>query len=160
VLNCYIYDSVYGAIAAHKGIIQFQGENTIKDMTKTGVLAQVDSLVQFRAWSTRAQERFLTKIRTTGARDEYQAVKAVINSTVMVCDQPNDDTPQIGQLKILDEHLYQSKEYYGVVLESASRFVGAKNVVFWDAAINNGNTTVARGRRFVAPRGAGVVIAG
>jgi hypothetical protein len=160
VLNCYIYDSVYGAIAAHKGIIQFQGENTIKDMTKTGVLAQVDSLVQFRAWSTRAQERFLTKIRTTGARDEYQAVKAVINSTVMVCDQPNDDTPQIGQLKILDEHLYQSKEYYGVVLESASRFIGAKNVVFRDAAVNDGKSTLPAARQFVGSVGDTVVIVG
>jgi hypothetical protein len=158
VLNSYLYNNDYGAVVAHKGILQFQGENTVKDSEKCGVLAQVDSLLQFRAWLTLPSTRYLTKINTTSARNEYQAIKAVINSTVMICDQPNDDTIQIGQVKILDEHLMQSKDYYGVVLESASRVIGAGNIVFWDANINSGKDTVPPTNRLAAAAAEGITV--
>jgi hypothetical protein len=52
----------------------------------------------------------------------------------------------------------QSKDYYGVVLESASRVIGAGNIVFWDANINSGKDTVSTDRQISAATGEGTTV--
>jgi hypothetical protein len=52
----------------------------------------------------------------------------------------------------------QSKDYYGVVLESASRVIGAGNIVFWDANINSGKDTVPPTNRLAAAAAEGITV--
>ena len=60
------------------------------------------------------------------------AVKAMVNSTVLIeTEEMNPTVLEAAQLKILNLNLIPFKEYYGVVVETRSVFIGAASVTFF-----------------------------
>ena len=152
--NCYFNQNGWGIACVASSKIGLVGDNTFLNSMQGGVICASDSLVSFQAWDENASRFFTTLIKTTAYRHNYVAVKLLSNSSAEIADpiaRIDPNMVSIARLKIInDTDDYNLANYYGVALESFSKLIGAKNIIFSDPNINKGDPTVPNNQQIVA----------
>jgi hypothetical protein len=143
-------------IEATKGAeVTLSGGCAFTDNAEAGVVAAGGSIVSASPWND-DPNRAKIVFRTTQPRTKYAAVRLVTGSSLSLYDPYADpDGKFAAYLQVLNESGLDAEEYYGVLIESQSSFVGAGRVFFGDPGVMNGAATVASGRQIVAKPGEG-----
>ena len=151
--NCCFNENGWGIACVAASNLGLVGDNTFLNNMQGGVLCTSDSQVSIQAWDENASTFFTTLIKTTAYRHNYAGVKLLSNSSAYIEDpiaQIDPNRVSIARLKIInDTDNYNLKNYYGLVLESFSKLMGAKNILFSDPDINKGDPTVPDGNQIV-----------
>jgi hypothetical protein len=139
-----------GVVSAYGSYVYLVGMNMFSNNFRYGIVCYNNSVATFRAWALNPGERFGTDIRTSVPRKRYAAIKAMINSSIVIEDP--DMKPTLlheALVSIINECLVQGKEQYGVVLESKSLLVNADHITFSDPSVNEGKPTIPPIRQIV-----------
>ncbi len=135
--GCLFDQNVVGALAVHNSVVLFPGINGVTNAKEMGICAALNSTIAVPTLptpgSTSPLELSVLEIRTTEARKSYTAVKAMAHGRILLDGEVpglGTGTPIPGFLRIVRKNSYDHDEYRGVVLESASLLMGARNVRF------------------------------
>jgi len=125
------------------------GDNYLEDHVKFGLVCYNNTTAVFRSWPDNLGDHFTTEISTSNPRKRYAAIKALLNSSIIIEDPDlNPTQTTAARIKITNESLLETKEYYGVVLESKSSLIGAEHFTFSDPDINQGKETIPSDKQF------------
>ncbi len=138
VANSYLSENKYGVASAFHSDVMLWGTNYIDNSEKVGVLALSQSGVHFNAWFGNLADCHTSLIRTSAPRKNYAGIRAIGQSNITIEENILTTVGMLGHVKILNEHLYNSPEHYGVELDSASLLLGMSRISFRDSTIRDG----------------------
>lgn len=137
VVGCLFDQNQVGVFAFHNSIMLLAGANAVTNSKEIGVCAAVNSTIAVPTMAgpgeSAPEELSVLDIRTSEARKEYVALKAMVRGQILLDgDVPGLGTgaPIPGFIRIVKDSGYDHEEYRGVVLESMGMLMGSRNVQF------------------------------
>ena len=160
VYNCYFEGCSVGVTLSNMSSMGLFGDNYFKDCFKYALYLVNNCVLNVRGWDLFPAIHYTTKLYTTQQRKGYAAIKVEIGSTFLVGLNNEALDEQVARyrrpalVQIVSEKEFAPKEYYGVLLESLSQYIGSANTVFTgkdssDNMLNEGKDTVPSGQQFV-----------
>ena len=163
VSNTLFQDNQIGIFAVDAATVLLAGKNIISNAMEVGLYVGGNGGAMMGPFT--GGDIAELEIVTTYPREDYIAVKAVAHGQIVLdAVVPGFEQPLPGIIRIIRDSEYDNDEYRGVVIESGSLIMGARNVSFKkpaeqfeSTALIDDSDTIPESRQFIVATEQGAV---